>query len=86
MAAKTTEQLLADLRQQRDELRLQIHLGKAEVRDEWEDIERKWQHIESRLARATDEAKSSARNVGAALAQVAEEIAAAYQRIRQALR
>jgi chromosome segregation ATPase len=86
MAGKTLDQLLADLRQQRDELRLQMHLAKAEARDEWDAIEKRWQQVESRLGRAADEAKSGAQNVGAALEQVAEEIGSAYRRIRESLR
>jgi chromosome segregation ATPase len=86
MAKPNLDQILADLRQQRDELRLQMHLAKAEVRDEWDELEKKWQHLEGRLGRAAGEAKSSAQNVGAALDQVAEEIGSAYRRIRKTLR
>jgi chromosome segregation ATPase len=86
MANKTVDQVVADLRQQRDELRLQMHLAKAEAKEEWEALEKKWQHLESRLGRAAGEAKASAHNVGAAMDTVAAELGAAYQRIKNSLR
>lgn len=86
MVKKTFDQVMADLKQQRDELRLQMHLAKTEAREEWEELEKKWQHLESRLGRAADEAKASAHNVGAAMETVAEELGAAYRRIRNSLR
>lgn len=79
------EKMLGKLREQRDELRLQMHLAKAELREEWDDVENKWEHVESRLEKAGHEAKESAGDVGAALSQVAEEIGAAYKRIKNSL-
>jgi len=83
---KTFDQVMADLRQQRDELRLQMHLAKAEAREEWEELEKKWQHLETRLERAAGEAKASAENIGAAMETVTDELGAAYRRIRNSLR
>ena len=42
------EDLVADLKQKRDELRLQIHLASKEVQDEWEELEQKMQEFSSR--------------------------------------
>lgn len=85
-AEKKLEQMLAQLRQERDELRVRAHLLKAEFKDEWDAVERKWSHIESRLGRVGKEARDSAGDVGAATSQLGEEIAKAYRRIRDALR
>jgi chromosome segregation ATPase len=79
------EGLFAKLREERDDLRVRIHLAKAEIKDEWEVLERKLEHVESRLAAAGAEVKESAEDVGAALSQVAEEIGAAYKRIKRSL-
>jgi hypothetical protein len=79
------EQVLAKLKAQRDELRVQMHLAKAELKDEWDELERKWEHVEGRLEKAGHEAKDSADDVGAALSTVAEEIGSAYQRIKRSL-
>ena len=53
-------ELQQKLRTERDELKLQAHLFKAEMRDEWENVEEKWQHFESRMSekkKAADRAK-----------------------------
>lgn len=50
---------LADLKRERDELRVKAHLARMEASDEWKAIESKLAHLESRLkelARETDHA------------------------------
>ena len=80
------DQVIGKLKAQRDELKVQMHLAKAELREEFDDLERKWEHIEGRLDKVGHEAKESAEEVGAALSTVADEIGVAYQRIKKALR
>lgn len=41
------EQLIAQLEQQRDELMLQLHLGKAEAKDEIAKLEKKWEELKA---------------------------------------
>jgi len=79
------QQALAQLRQERDELRVRAHLLKAEVKDEWDEVERKWEQIEFKLGKAGAGARESAGEIGAAATQLGEEIANAYRRIRKAL-
>ena len=43
------EDLIDNLKTQRDELRVQMHLAKAKIRDESEEIEKKWAHAEARF-------------------------------------
>ena len=76
--------LVADLATQRDELRLQVHLLAAEAKDEWEEVEEKWRHLESKMGRVGKSAKESAGEIGAAGEQLAEEIGNAYRRIKKA--
>ena len=77
---------VAKLRTERDELRVQMHLAAAEVRDEWEELEEGWDALEARLTAAGHEAADASRDVGAALALVSEEVAIAYRRIRDRLK
>lgn len=70
------------LRQERDELRLKMHLGKAEMKEEWETLERKWEHLEGRMAGVAGEARDASREVGAAFGVLADELGEAYRRIR----
>jgi phage shock protein A len=83
--ASRRQQALEKLRQERDELRLKLHLGKAELKDEWETLERKWEQLEARVAGARDEAREASKEVGAAFGILADELGQAYKRIRARL-
>ncbi|NGP52589.1 hypothetical protein [Thioalkalivibrio sp. XN8] len=84
--ASKREQVLERLRRERDELRVQMELGKAEFRDEWSELEKKWERLESRLSGAAKEAKESSEDVGAAFGVLTDELAQAYRNIRSRLR
>jgi len=79
------DEVVGALRTERDELRVRLHLAKAEIRDEFEELEDKWNHLESRLGHLKDAGKESADDVGAAAKQLAEEIGAAYSRMKKSL-
>jgi hypothetical protein len=79
------DERVAGLRQERDELRVRMHLAKAEIRDEWEALERKWSHLEGRMRVAGDETREASREVGSAFSVLADEIGSAYRRIRRQL-
>jgi hypothetical protein len=83
--ATRSEKLLARLRQERDELRLQAELGKAEFRDEWHELERKFHKLEGRVSGAAKEARESTEEVGTAFGLLADELAASYRNIRARL-
>lgn len=85
-AQRKAEEILARLRQERDELRVRAHLLKTELKQEWDEVERKWEQIEFKLERAGAGARESAGEIAAASTQLGEEIANAYRRIREALR
>jgi predicted nucleic acid-binding Zn-ribbon protein len=77
--------VLADLKTQRDELRVKLHLLKAEAKEEWNEVEKSWGHLESRMKQVKEQAAESSEDIGAAGKQLAEEIGRAYQRIRKTL-
>jgi chromosome segregation ATPase len=83
---KKLTELVGRLQQERDELRVRAHQLKAELRDEWDEVESKWGKIEPRLEHLAKGGKDSADDIGAAVSQVGEEIAHAYRRIRDALK
>jgi uncharacterized protein with NRDE domain len=76
---------VARLKTQRDELRVQIHLANAEVRDEWEKLEVKWEHYQARILAASTAASDAAREVMSALQLIGDELAEAYRRIKNGL-
>ena len=79
------EEILGKLKSERDELRVQLHLLAAEAKDEWEEVEKHWDHLEARMKKVGDAAADAGDDVAAAGKQLAEEIGNAYQRIRKSL-
>ena len=77
------EKLMATLAQQRDELKLQLHLAKAEAKDEWDALEGKWEQAQGKLAQVQTAASESLEDVRAAADLLADELKNGYERIRK---
>ena len=77
------QRLADELRKQRDELRVRLHLAKAEARDEFERLEKRWEHVRGRAGVVAKEAGEVSKDVGEAARLVLEEIKTGYQRIRE---
>lgn len=69
--------------QQRDELRVKLHLAKADARDEWEELERKWAEAQGKFAQVQKAAGESGEDVEAAARLLGEELLKGYERIRR---
>jgi biopolymer transport protein ExbB/TolQ len=76
---------LEHFKQQRDELQVQLHLAKADARDEWARLEKQWEETKPKLEAARDEAGRTAESVGAALGQAIDELKKGYERLRSLL-
>jgi CBS domain-containing protein len=74
------------LRQIRDELRLQIHLARADALDEWEKAESKWFRIQSQLSMTEAGAAKAAKEATVAWKQLVREMNDGYSRVRESLR
>jgi hypothetical protein len=74
-----------ELTQERDELAVRMHLAKAEARDQWEELEKKWEHFRARLEVVGRAAGESAEDVGDALELLGSELKRGYARIRKLL-
>lgn len=81
------DEILADLKQRRDELRVQINLASKEVKDEWDELEEKMDDFSSKAKQFAREAqlKETGAGVGGALKQLGGELKEGYKRIRKAL-
>jgi predicted nucleic acid-binding Zn-ribbon protein len=75
------DDLIEELKQKRDELRVQMNLASKEVKDEWAELEGKMNEF---VARA--QIKESRDGIGDALGQVGNELKSGYERIRAALK
>jgi ElaB/YqjD/DUF883 family membrane-anchored ribosome-binding protein len=76
------DQLITDVKQLRDELEVQLHLASADARDEFAELEKKWQQLRARAEVVGDAAGEAAGNVGEAVSSVADELKKGYQRIK----
>ncbi len=79
------ERELEDLRAMRDELRVRLHLGKLDAQEQWEQIEKQWQHVESKLKRAGEAGREVAEDIGEATSLVIEEMKEGYAKLRKLL-
>lgn len=82
------DDLIEELKQKRDELRVQIHLASKEVQDEWDDLEKKMEHFSGQAKQFADEAKlkETGSGLGEALGQLGHELKLGYKRIRDAIK
>ena len=69
-----------------DELRVRSHLAKAEFRDEWQELELKWETAEKNLNHLQKEAKETTEDVKTSAKIVLEELSSAYDRIKDRLK
>jgi len=77
------DKLVMTLKRERDELQVKLHLAKADARDQWAELERKWQGIEAKLPELKRELGNTKENVLTALQLAAEELQAGYAHIRK---
>lgn len=79
------ENLKDSIEQMRDEIKLKAHLGKAEAKEELEQLEEKWEKFMAEYKPLTREAGKIAENTGTALSLAAEELKEGYKRLRKML-
>ena len=77
------EQLIEQLEQQRDELLLQLHMGKAEAKDEFVELEKKWEQLKADPEMFSGEVEATVQAEWAKLEQQWEELNAKEAPIRE---
>jgi DNA-binding transcriptional ArsR family regulator len=73
------------LEQVRDELRIKMHLAKADARDSFDGLEMKWQHFRSHLGALREAGGEAAEDVGQGVKALGRELTEGYEKIRKAL-
>ena len=79
------EKVIESLKQGRDELKVQLHLAKAEAKELWQETEDKWQHLRDQLDKIDSETGDTAKNIGAATMVIADEIKHGYEKLKKLL-
>ncbi len=81
----TVKGLISSLKQQRDELRLKVHLGSEEAKDQWEKLDERFQQLTSDFEPLKHAVDETAEDVWESLKLVAGEIKTGFNRIRKSL-
>lgn len=76
------DKLIAFLETQRDELKVKMHLAKADAKDEWHKVEKKWEELKVKADKIQDEAADSSKDIEDAAEKLAHEIKKGYERIK----
>jgi hypothetical protein len=71
------------LRQMRDELELQMHLGAADARASFDQLEKRWQHLEGRMRSLREASKDDLDEIREAAKLLAREIRDGYQHLKK---
>lgn len=74
-----------ELRGIRDELKLQVHLGKMDAQERFQKAEKDWEHLEAKLKQLADAGRESTEEVGEAARLLVDEIRAGYRHVRDLL-
>jgi hypothetical protein len=82
------DDLIEELKQKRDELRVQINLASKEARDEWEELEEKMEDFSEKAKDFANDAgiKETGEGLGKALGQLGQELKLGYERVRDAIK
>jgi len=82
---KKSKEKFSELQKARDELKLKAHLFKADVKDEWEELEAKWEKARRDIKPALDAAKEASGNIAEAHSLLLDELKNGYKSIREKL-
>ena len=77
---------LEPLAKLRDELRVQMHLAKTELKQDWDKLEGTFQHIQDELRYSAEQSKQPARDMSVAARALLDELKRGYDRVTNGLR
>lgn len=75
-----------ELKTQRDLLLLKIHLAKSDVKDEWQELEQKWENFCARNEQFNQELHETADSVSDDLKYLGQDLQEGYSRIKRLLK
>lgn len=86
MADKDDLSAFADsLREARDRLRVKANLAGKEARDEWDELEHKWERFRGKVKSLGDEIEDAGEDARAAATLLGEELKEGYERVKKRL-
>jgi len=82
---KEFDELTDSLKQQRDEIEVQIHLASMEAKDEWQKAEQNWGQFIDKLGVITDDTKEASAELIQTTKIIGDELKNTYARISERL-
>jgi len=82
---KEFDELSDTLKQQRDEIQLQIHLASMDAKEEWQEAEKSWGGFIDGLGVITDETKETSSELIHTTKVIGDELKETYKRISERL-
>lgn len=82
---KEFDELIDALKQQRDEIEVQIHLASMDAKQEWQNSEVKWGELIDTLGTITDDTKETSADLIHATKIIGDELKETYNRISDRL-
>ena len=79
------EDMLNDLRQERDEIRVKLHLAKLETSEDWQKLEAKMGKFESKVKQLGGVTAEASKDMGRAAKLLGEEIRDGFKKIARTL-
>lgn len=79
------DKLVKKLKTERDELKLKMHLGSMEAREEFEQAEKTWSQLKSKASEIADDAAETSDEFISKARIVGEELKDTYHRIAKRL-
>ena len=79
------DDLITSLKQERDELKLQMHLASMEAKDEYERVSGKVDELTDQYEPVKDAVEEAAENIFSALGMVADELKLGFERVRKVI-
>ncbi|RKZ63887.1 MAG: hypothetical protein DRQ44_09695 [Gammaproteobacteria bacterium] len=80
-----SEKLLKELQTERGSIQVQLHLLNMDAKDEWNELEKKYQKFKIKASAVAEVTADSAGEVGEAIKLVGEELQEGYKRIRDSI-
>lgn len=82
---KRISEMIGELKKERDELKLKLHLTKMEAGDEWDKISGKLQKLEAKAKELGGATSEASKDIGAAAKLLGEEIRKGFKTITKRL-
>lgn len=79
------DKLVEKLRMERDEINLKMHLASMEAKEEFEQAEKKWDHVKTKASEIADDAVETSDEYITKAKIIGEELKETYHRIAERL-